>query len=59
MLKSMSKAIAGGLGAAIAKTVTVFLPDLDPTQQQAIEYLIFTALTGLAVYVAPANAPSA
>ena len=55
MLRSISKAIAGGLGAALAKTVLIFLPDLDPEQQQAVEYVIYTVLTGLAVYLAPAN----
>lgn len=53
----ISKAIAGGLGAAVAKIATQvvrhYVPDLD---SQAVEYAIYTILTGLAVYAAPANA---
>ena len=58
MLQTISKAIAGGLGAALAKTVLIFLPDLDLETRHAVEYVIYTVLTGLAVYLAPANVPA-
>lgn len=58
-MKSISKALAGGLGAALAKIVTQvvqhYVPSLD---SQAVEYAIYTVLTGLAVYAAPANTPA-
>jgi len=56
---AISKALAGGLGAALSKVaVTVikhFFPDVD---SNSIEYIIYTLLTGLTVYAAPANSPS-
>lgn len=55
-MKGISKAIAGGLGAAIAKVVVAFLPGMDAGTREAFEYVIYTAVTGLAVYLAPANA---
>jgi len=55
MIKRISKAIAGGLGAAVARTIILFLPEMSPDQQQAVEYIIYTVLTGFAVYIAPAN----
>lgn len=56
-MRVMSKALAGGLGAALAKIVTQivhhYLPEIDSA---SVEYAIYTIVTGLAVYVAPANA---
>jgi hypothetical protein len=56
-MRTISKALAGGLGAAVAKIATQavrhFAPDIDSA---ALEYALFTIITGLAVYVAPANA---
>ena len=61
-MKTISKAIGGGVGAALAKTITFALstafPHMDEGTKQAIEYLVYTIVTGLAVYVAPANQPS-
>jgi hypothetical protein len=58
-VKRISKAIAGGLGAALAKVavslLTVVMPEMDPELKETIEYIIYTLLTGAAVYVAPAN----
>ena len=54
-MKSISKAIAGGLGAAIAKVITAFIPNMDESTKQALEYVIYTIITALAVYIAPAN----
>lgn len=58
MLARISKALAGGLEAAVAKTVIHFLPDMDETTKQAFEYVIYTVLTGFVVYSAPANEPN-
>lgn len=55
-MKTISKALAGGLGAALAKVATTavkhYLPDID---SQALEYVIYTVLTAATVYAAPAN----
>ncbi len=55
-----SKAIAGGLGAALAKIVATaikhFIPEMD---SQAVEFAIYSIVTTVAVYAAPANAPAA
>lgn len=54
-----NKAIAGGVGAAISTVVVAllkhFVPDLDMNTQQAVDFLIYTLLTGGIVYAAPAN----
>lgn len=57
-MSTISKALAGGLGAALAKIATQvihhYAPDLDSS---SLEYAIFTVLTAATVYVAPANTP--
>lgn len=59
-MRSISKALAGGLGAALAKVITQavqhYFPEMD---SQALEYAIYTILTAVTVYAAPANTPSA
>jgi hypothetical protein len=54
-MNKISKAIAGGLGAAIAKTIMLFIPEMNIESREAVEYVIYTVITGLAVYIAPAN----
>lgn len=58
-MRSISKALAGGLGAALAKLVTQgvhhYAPDID---SQSLEFVIYTLLTGFTVYVAPSNTPT-
>lgn len=52
----IKKAIAGAGGAALAKVIVgiinSYFPDIDSA---ALEYLIFTLLTGGAVYASPKN----
>ncbi len=53
-----SKAIAGGLGSALAKIIATAVKHYFPDQDsQALEYAIYSAVTAVAVYAAPANAP--
>jgi hypothetical protein len=55
-MRRISKAIAGGMGAAIARIAILFLPEMDAETREAVEYVIYVLLTGLSVYIAPANA---
>lgn len=54
-----SKAIAGGLGSAISTLVVMgvkhFVKDMTPEQDQALQFVIYTTITSLFVYHAPAN----
>lgn len=55
-MRTISKAIAGGLGASISKVVSGiikhYFPDIDA---DSVDYIIYTLVTGLIVYIAPAN----
>lgn len=61
-MKSVSKAIAGGVGASIAKIVVFlilhYFPGMDQGIRDAVEYLVYTGVTVGLVYFAPANIPS-
>lgn len=54
-----SKAIAGGLGASISIIVMMvihhYIHGMTPDQEQAIQYVIYTGITSISVYAAPAN----
>lgn len=58
-MNKFSKAIAGGLGSAVSTIVMMILKhvitDMTPEQEQAIQFIVYTAITSLSVYVAPAN----
>jgi len=52
----LSKMIAGGLGASVAKLASGFLtPFVGEDSREALEYTLYTIITGLSVYMAPAN----
>lgn len=58
-MNKFSKAIAGGLGSAVSTIVMMILKhvitDMTPEQEQAIQFIVYTAITSLSVYIAPAN----